>query len=356
MALYTRSRRLMPVRGTNGALPELGGDKVIFRIDPQPRHLSRVLFVATITVTSGSPAPTASKDSLEGVWDKVQLLVNDSTSGRRTAIDAKGSSLIHWARHKGVPVDSHTKRAFNPTATGTYYVTTPVYIEDPSLPDTVGCKTAMPLYDSGNRPKINEALEFRLTPGAAGLNVAGGSTIAITDVQAIVEFLDNVGEKLPYVPTSLLQSTWGAFSAAGVPQEFPIEKDGYLGSLLFEAYSTYSTLTAGNALGSGQKYSVKQDNTDIDEFDALTSRIENEQYFDSTFTASGPRALVGPVFMRDYLHNSTGNMGHLPYSMPRVWADSSRVRVTSTGVAQNAGVDILTHKFLAPDNSVLAGV
>jgi hypothetical protein len=357
MALYTRTRRILPVKGVNGAAPALGDtDKVTFRVDPQPRHLARVTFVAKLTAAGATVAPTANKDAFEGVIKHVQVILNDSTSGRRTAIDAPGSSLIHWADRKGVSYDRHTRRSLNPTSAGTYYVATPVWFEDPSLPDLVSAKTALPLYDAGDRPKINEPVEIRLTMGAAGLNLSQG-TVTLDSIVAVVEFLENVGPAVPYVPTSLLKTTWGPFTANGIPQEFLVEKDGYLGSLLLEGYSAYTTGTGGSALQAGQRFLVKQDNVDLDEFDDLTSVIEDDQYHDeSTFTATGPRGLVGPIVMRDYLHNSPQNNGHVPFSMPRVWADSSRVRITSSGVAQNAAVDVTVHKFLTADAQVLVGI
>lgn len=363
MAGFVITREQVPVR-RDGVVPSLG-DKVTFTVKQQPRHLARVNFIATITVTPGGGDAVVcgqSLDSLDGVIERVVCNINDTVSGRRRCVDAIGASLIAWSARKGVAIDRYTKRSIKPVSgvpgAQTHFVNTPVHFMDPTLPDTVAPVTALPLYDNGNRPKLNEELEFKLDIGAASLGLTTG-TAALADLQAELIYLENVGPKIPYVPSSLMQSDW-KFVTTGKSDPFDVEKDGYLASLLFDGYATTANWVGGDPLNTDGRIIMKQDNADIDEFSTLSALLADDEYnWAAQYVASAsgvPRGQSGITFMRDFLHTQPGTNGFLPYSMPRVWADSSRVRLLAEDVKQGAGFKVLVHKFLTPDLNVLAGV
>lgn len=367
MAAFVITREEVPIRVTN-AVPDLG-DVVTFTVKQQPRHLARVNFIAKVTVTPGAGDAVVcdpGKDGLDGVLASVVCNINDTTSGRRRCVESTGASLIAWSARKGVATDRYTKRAIKPVSgvagAQTHWVNTPVHFMDPTLPDTVAPVTALPMYDSGDRPRLNEELEFKLTLGPANLNLTTG-TAALADLTAELIYLENVGPKIPYVPTSLMQYDW-KFLTGGKSEPFNVEKDGYLASLLFDAYVTTAPdnwdWIGGDPLNAAGRILIKQDNTDIDEFSTLAALLADDEYnWAAEYIASGagiPRAQLGLTFMRDFLHTQPGTNGFLPYSMPRVWADSSRVRLIGEDVKANAGYKVLVHKFLTPTLNTLAGI
>ena len=323
-------------------------------IPRQSRRLETIRIHANVTIAS--PTSTASRDGLENIFPKIQLLVSDAAGSNRSHTSTNSATLLIRNRLNIGRLDSPTYNAFGAKAAGTYDLFFDVQIRNMLMAETIGQRTLLPLY----APVLSDDPKLVLT--LAGLNDIGLSagTVTVNFVNTIFSYREAPAEIL-YVPTEFVTNdyAWGGGSGQ---LTYDIPQNGLLAGILHEGFT--SGTARGSILGGSG-------GSGLGHWKLKFGRSDRQEWYDADLAAVNQLSAmalpnysnetsVGPLtnaWMLDLLHDTPFAEAVSPGSLYSLYSNNAgdRAQLVCTNLAAGGTSKISTYKFLTTTPGDLVG-